>query len=208
MERAGLAPALFYFRAAFRMMDAAPKPCCPNCRQGGQTGGPTGGHHDLWPLAMAPVARNIRGDLAWTFGGSSSPGRWRHARSPKAPPPCRVTPVRVGASPNRSVILCVHSRAKPGVSAFACVAKQGENGEPDRIRTCDQLIKSQLLYQLSYGPTQGRLPTVGPGARQAINRRFPGSGISKLRQGAYMPGHVRHAAPFRPALRENARAWQ
>ena len=24
-----------------------------------------------------------------------------------------------------------------------------ENGEPDRIRTCDQLIKSQLLYQLS-----------------------------------------------------------
>ena len=28
-----------------------------------------------------------------------------------------------------------------------------ENGEPDRIRTCDPLIKSQLLYQLSYGPT-------------------------------------------------------
>jgi hypothetical protein len=27
------------------------------------------------------------------------------------------------------------------------------NGEPDRIRTCDPLIKSQLLYQLSYGPT-------------------------------------------------------
>ena len=27
-----------------------------------------------------------------------------------------------------------------------------ENGEPDRIRTCDLLIKSQLLYQLSYGP--------------------------------------------------------
>ena len=26
-------------------------------------------------------------------------------------------------------------------------------GEPDRIRTCDPLIKSQLLYQLSYGPT-------------------------------------------------------
>ena len=25
-----------------------------------------------------------------------------------------------------------------------------ENGEPDRIRTCDPLIKSQLLYQLSY----------------------------------------------------------
>ena len=27
-------------------------------------------------------------------------------------------------------------------------------GEPDRIRTCDLLIKSQLLYQLSYGPTR------------------------------------------------------
>ena len=26
------------------------------------------------------------------------------------------------------------------------------NGEPDRDRTCDKLIKSQLLYQLSYGP--------------------------------------------------------
>ena len=25
-------------------------------------------------------------------------------------------------------------------------------GEPDRDRTCDLLIKSQLLYQLSYGP--------------------------------------------------------
>lgn len=25
-------------------------------------------------------------------------------------------------------------------------------GEPDRIRTCDPLIKSQLLYQLSYRP--------------------------------------------------------
>ena len=25
-------------------------------------------------------------------------------------------------------------------------------GEPDRFRTCDLLIKSQLLYQLSYGP--------------------------------------------------------
>ena len=30
-----------------------------------------------------------------------------------------------------------------------------KNGEPDRIRTCDPLIKSQLLYQLSYRPTLG-----------------------------------------------------
>lgn len=28
-----------------------------------------------------------------------------------------------------------------------------KSGEPNRIRTCDPLIKSQLLYQLSYGPT-------------------------------------------------------
>ncbi len=28
----------------------------------------------------------------------------------------------------------------------------GENGEPNRGRTCDNLIKSQVLYQLSYGP--------------------------------------------------------
>ena len=26
------------------------------------------------------------------------------------------------------------------------------SGEPDRDRTCDPLIKSQMLYQLSYGP--------------------------------------------------------
>ena len=28
-----------------------------------------------------------------------------------------------------------------------------DNGEPGRIRTFDPLIKSQLLYHLSYGPT-------------------------------------------------------
>ena len=27
------------------------------------------------------------------------------------------------------------------------------SGEPSRARTCDPLIKSQLLYQLSYRPT-------------------------------------------------------
>ena len=34
-------------------------------------------------------------------------------------------------------------------------------GRPDRIRTCDLLIKSQLLYQLSYGPTVTEFPTLG-----------------------------------------------
>ncbi len=28
------------------------------------------------------------------------------------------------------------------------------SGEPSRTRTCDPLVKSQLLYQLSYGPTK------------------------------------------------------
>ena len=27
------------------------------------------------------------------------------------------------------------------------------SGEPSRTRTCDPLVKSQLLYQLSYRPT-------------------------------------------------------
>lgn len=43
-----------------------------------------------------------------------------------------------------------------------------ENGEPDRIRTCDPLIKSQLLYQLSYGPTP-RLAKARRLWRQALN---------------------------------------
>ena len=30
---------------------------------------------------------------------------------------------------------------------------RSKNGEPGRIRTFDPLIKSQLLYHLSYGPT-------------------------------------------------------
>ncbi len=33
--------------------------------------------------------------------------------------------------------------------------QKGVNGEPAGIRTRDLLIKSQLLYQLSYRPTQG-----------------------------------------------------
>lgn len=40
---------------------------------------------------------------------------------------------------------------------FAVSPDIRRSGEPDRIRTCDPLIKSQLLYQLSYGPITGRL---------------------------------------------------
>ncbi len=31
------------------------------------------------------------------------------------------------------------------------------NGEPSRARTCDPLIKSQLLYQLSYRPMRKKI---------------------------------------------------
>jgi hypothetical protein len=31
-----------------------------------------------------------------------------------------------------------------------------DSGEPSRARTCDPLIKSQLLYQLSYRPSFSR----------------------------------------------------
>ena len=52
-----------------------------------------------------------------------------------------------------------------------CLKLIGFSGEPDRIRTCDPLIKSQLLYQLSYGPTsQGGLLGVGPGGVKRKNR--------------------------------------
>ena len=34
------------------------------------------------------------------------------------------------------------------------------SGEPSRARTCDPLIKSQLLYQLSYRPTNLESKTI------------------------------------------------
>lgn len=38
----------------------------------------------------------------------------------------------------------------PALSGYL-IDNPGENGVPNRVRTCDLLIKSQLLYQLSYG---------------------------------------------------------
>ena len=57
-------------------------------------------------------------------------------------------------------------------------------GEPDRDRTCDNLIKSQVLYQLSYGPIKGnRRGGAGPvavaiatGRRASAARRKIGAG--------------------------------
>ena len=45
----------------------------------------------------------------------------------------------------------------------------GEFGGPDRIRTCDLLIKSQLLYQLSYGPA--RNSRYGQGRKMSNEQR-------------------------------------
>tara|TARA_B100000123_G_scaffold256306_1_gene219340 strand:+ start:170 stop:457 length:288 start_codon:yes stop_codon:yes gene_type:complete len=49
---------------------------------------------------------------------------------------------------------------------------QGLIGEPDRIRTCGQLIKSQLLYQLSYGPST-LVKRVLMGEHALVNTCFP-----------------------------------
>lgn len=49
---------------------------------------------------------------------------------------------------------------------------QEDCGEPDRIRTCDPLIKSQLLYQLSYRPTTRRLIRQASTGGQGQNVRY------------------------------------
>lgn len=56
---------------------------------------------------------------------------------------------------------------------IAVSAENRKNGEPDRIRTCDPLIKSQLLYQLSYGPTPGVIRKMRGGGQ---GRKCGGSG--------------------------------
>lgn len=62
----------------------------------------------------------------------------------------------------------------------------GENrigGEPNRIRTCDPLIKSQLLYQLSYGPNTRRyLGLVADGVNPK-NEASGGIGLAGLYRG-------------------------
>ncbi len=40
---------------------------------------------------------------------------------------------------------------RPSAPDAHLIDKTGEDGVPNRVRTCDLLIKSQLLYQLSYG---------------------------------------------------------
>ena len=56
------------------------------------------------------------------------------------------------------------------------------SGEPNRIRTCDPLIKSQLLYQLSYGPITGGFLSGGAPGGQAES----GAGLAESPAGAYI----------------------
>ena len=63
------------------------------------------------------------------------------------------------------------------------IEEKVNSGEPNRIRTCDPLIKSQLLYQLSYGPnTRGYLGAVAG----SVKRKNEASGGIAAR-GLYRP---------------------
>src|SRR5665213_2066677 len=49
------------------------------------------------------------------------------------------------------------ARLRPaGFGAAALLASRAKSGGCSRTRTCDPLIKSQLLYQLSYAPARER----------------------------------------------------
>src|SRR6266540_6678660 len=49
--------------------------------------------------------------------------------------------------------MCVQSKTGDMIAARKLLIL---NGEPSRTRTCDPLVKSQLLYRLSYRPTNGK----------------------------------------------------
>ena len=61
--------------------------------------------------------------------------------------PCGIQPFQVGEGfePPRSLRLTVQS-----VDLFTLKPTKRVDGVPERIRTSDPLIKSQMLYQLSY----------------------------------------------------------
>ncbi len=51
-------------------------------------------------------------------------------------------------------VFAISEVAKPLASELQFIVILADKyGEPDRVRTCDNLIKSQVLYQLSYGPS-------------------------------------------------------
>ncbi len=71
------------------------------------------------------------------------------------------------------------------------------SGEPNRIRTCDPLIKSQLLYQLSYGPNTGRLIRDAPRGGQGENR----PALAESRGAAYIAAMDPIRTPGLPFLK-------
>ena len=56
-------------------------------------------------------------------------------------------------------------------------------GEPGKNRTCDPLIKSQLLYRLSYGLSQERRNLVFDSAGVNVGKAAPGEFLDGIRNG-------------------------
>ncbi len=81
-----------------------------------------------------------------------------------------------------------------------------KSGEPVGIRTRDLLIKSQLLYQLSYRPTVARIMML---ARKGQVLFFLISNLSGMivSVGLYHPNEKNTFIPKRTAVFENAWAW-
>ncbi len=78
------------------------------------------------------------------------------------------------------------------------------SGEPVGARTRDLLIKSQLLYQLSYRPITGRL-FMNPIRGGQVQKQAP---LAKSPDQAYIAGHEGRATLRRPAVHEDARCGQ
>src|SRR5712692_7068028 len=68
-------------------------------------------------------------------------------------------------------------RASGLTTARSCVCPQN-SGEPSRTRTCDPLVKSQLLYRLSYRPTLSRIKHSTFQKSQVSSLRSRVSGLS------------------------------
>ena len=99
-------------------------------------------------------------------------------------PVTRAPAVRdLGTAGPPSASSCVWFETGPGRLRYLSVSlDMGESGEPNRIRTCDPLIKSQLLYQLSYGPITGGFLSGGAPGGQAES----GAGLAESPEGAYI----------------------
>ena len=78
-----------------------------------------------------------------------------------------------------------------------------KDGEPSRTRTCDPLVKSQLLYQLSYRPTNVTQSKVSGFRFQVYGRRLSIATVSEPRAVATGSGrnqsrnHTTHEAHYK-----------